>query len=87
MISITEDMQKEKNRLIWRCRLGNRELEILLIRYIEANFESMARTEQLTLHALLEHSNPDLNDWLVYGFPVEDDQLGLIVQKIRAFAT
>ncbi len=80
------DVRIEKNRLIWRCRQGTRELEILLIRYIDSCFDSMTRAEQLTLQALLEHSNPDLIDWLVYGATVHDSQFSLLIKKIRAFS-
>lgn len=86
MTECSKDARIEKNRLLWRCRQGTRELEILLIRYIDSCFDSMTRAEQLTLQALLEHSNPDLSDWLVYGAAVPDRKFSLLIRKIRTFA-
>ena len=86
MNECSKDARMEKNRLVWRCRQGTRELEILLIRYVDSCFDSMTKEEQLTLQSLLEHSNPDLNDWLVYGATVPDRQFSVLVQKIRTFA-
>ena len=51
-------------RLRWRCRRGRRELDLLLQRYLNEHYEQAGAAEQACFEALLECSDPELEDRL-----------------------
>ncbi|MDE0308820.1 MAG: succinate dehydrogenase assembly factor 2 [Acidiferrobacterales bacterium] len=71
------------NRLIWRCRLGSRELELILFRFLEHGYHSVSGSERRTFEKLLEHNHCDLNDWLVFGIQTYRDEYSDLIGKIR----
>ena len=75
--------REERNRLAWRCRQGSRELEIVLYRFLEHGYTSMNRQQQLDFQRLLEHSNSELTDWLLFGATGYDEMFSPVITKIR----
>ncbi len=73
----------EMNRLIWRCRQGSRELELILFRFLEYGYPSASITEKQAFEQLLEHNQSDLNDWLVFGIRTYDEAYSDLIGKIR----
>ena len=71
------------NRLIWRCRQGTRELELILFQFLEHGYPSITIEEQRAFNHLLEHNNSDLNDWLVLGIRTYDNAFSTLIEKIR----
>ncbi len=55
----------EKNRLIWACRRGMLELDILLSRFVEEHYDLLSEDEKLRFDVLLECEDQDLYNWLV----------------------
>ena len=47
-------------RLRWQCRRGMRELDDLLLGYLDRHFESAAEDEKQAFHALLDLPDPEL---------------------------
>jgi len=75
--------RQEMNRLIWRCRQGSRELELILFQFLEHGYPSISIEEQREFKQLLEHNNSDLNDWLVFGIRTYDDAYSTLIKNIR----
>ena len=61
----------EKNRLIWACRRGMLELDILLSRFVETRYEKLSDQDKLRFDVLLECEDQDLYNWLVKKIPPE----------------
>ena len=61
----------EKNRLIWACRRGMLELDILLSRFVETHYEKLSDQDKLRFDVLLECEDQDLYNWLVKKIPPE----------------
>ena len=76
---------REKNRMLWRCRQGTRELELLLSSYVEQHYESLTETDRQAFQSLLEFSNTQLNDWLLYGANTYADRFASVIHNIRSF--
>lgn len=70
-------------RLLWRCRRGAKELDILLTRYLEQQFGAMDDAALADFEALLECSDPDLLDWLTGRREPESEALKMLVTSIR----
>ncbi len=60
-----ETPSRELSRLRWRCRRGMRELDVLLIRYLEQEFQLASAAERDAFVQLLELPDPDLFGYLV----------------------
>jgi antitoxin CptB len=59
----------ELSRLRWRCRRGMRELDELLLRYVERRLPQAVRSERDAFARLLELPDPDLFGYLVGQAP------------------
>ena len=62
----------DRTRLRWLCRRGMKELDELLLRFIERDFDAAPESEQRAFAALLEHQDPELYA-LVCGRAEPDD--------------
>jgi antitoxin CptB len=61
-----------------------RELDVLLLRYLEREWSSAAAPHQAAFEALLSHQDPDILD-LLAGRVIPDDQaLHHVVQRLLA---
>ena len=55
----------EKARILWCCRRGMLELDLLLGRFMEIGFDSLDDAKKNTFKKILEESDPDLYAWLM----------------------
>ena len=55
----------EQRRLLWRCRRGMKELDLLLSRFARERFASAAPALQGDFAQFLELPDPDLAAWLL----------------------
>ena len=72
----------EKNRLIWACRRGMLELDILLSRFVETHYEKLSDQDKLRFDVLLECEDQDLYNWLVKKIPPESSTSERIIDVI-----
>jgi antitoxin CptB len=52
-------------KLKWRCRRGMKELDVLLIQYLEQNYDKASKKEQQAFENLLKLSDYDLYALLI----------------------
>jgi antitoxin CptB len=72
------------SRLRWRCRRGMRELDVMLIRYLDRAWETASSAERGVFVELVELQDPDLFGYLVgRDTPVEESQRAVIA-RIRS---
>lgn len=76
-------LDEEGRRLLWRCRRGMKELDILLERYVRSQVAAASPQERGTLTQLLELPDPVLADYLFGHIPVSDPRLARLVAAIR----
>ena len=55
----------EESRLRWQCRRGMRELDELLVRYLESVYPNADDDEKAAFQAVLALSDPELNAYLL----------------------
>jgi len=73
-------------RLRWRCRRGMRELDVLLMRYLDREFLHAPPAEQQAFEALLSAQDPEIVDWLGGHVPAENPHLRDVLQRLLAHA-
>ena len=66
-------------RLRWRCRRGTREMDLLLLRFLEQGYPRLSAGDQALFGALLDEADPDLYAWITgQAEPANPDYLPLI---------
>lgn len=61
----------EKNRLLWACRRGMLELDIILGQFVAHRYDTVSAEAQAEFEALLSCQDQDLFSWLVHKVPPE----------------
>jgi antitoxin CptB len=73
-------------RLRWRCRRGMRELDVLLLRYLDRAWDSASRCERDAFARLVDLPDPELLGYLVRRAEPAEDTLRAVVEAIRQLA-
>lgn len=76
----------ERSRLIWRCRRGIREMDILLLGYLENHYDDTSTEEQNIFEELLEETDLDILSWVMERTSPDEKYIKLIT-FIRESAT
>jgi antitoxin CptB len=74
----------EYKKLAWHSRRGMRELDLLLLPFVEQVLPRLHEEQQRLYQRLLEEEDQDLFSWLVQREPVPDARLQNLVDLIRA---
>ena len=77
------DAQREFSRLRWRCRRGMRELDELLVRYLEHDYAAASARERAAFERLLELQDPELLGYLVGRQTPPEEDLQRVVARLR----
>ncbi|MGI9331244.1 MAG: succinate dehydrogenase assembly factor 2 [Gammaproteobacteria bacterium] len=72
----------ELRRLRWRCRRGMRELDELLMAFMERTFESSSPAQQQAFEDLLSLQDPEILSLLTERVRSEDPDLHELVQRL-----
>ncbi len=76
--------EAEQRRLVWRCRRGLLELDIVLQRFVNGQFSSLSLREQQAFDALLEL--PDNDFWALISATetaYENGSMHSVITKLR----
>ena len=76
----------QRSRLIWRCRRGIREMDILLLDYLETHYDTATIENQNTFVELLEENDLDILSWIMEKTSPDEKYIKLI-KFIRESAT
>lgn len=79
---MTDD--RERERVLWRCRRGLLELDLLLQKFIERDYPSLSDREHAALARLLDTPDPELLDYCFGHAQPDDAELRELVRKIAA---
>ena len=71
-------------RLAWRCRRGTRELELLLLRWLQHGYGAADSGRRALFETLLELPEPELAGYLLGGARPTEPALGELIEAIRA---
>jgi antitoxin CptB len=74
---------EEFARLRWRCRRGMRELDVLLLRYLEEEYPRASPEERDAFARILELQDPEIFGYLVGRDSPAEASLRHVVVRIR----
>jgi len=72
--------------LIWSCRRGMLELDLILSRFLANGLALLTSSEREGFARLLTHPDPDLFSWLMGQALPDDAEIIHLVSTIRAYA-
>ena len=75
-------MDPEARALLWRCRRGMKELDVLLGRYAAAMLPRADAAERRALARLLERPDPELAGYLLGGEAPPEPEIAALVTRI-----
>ena len=74
----------DARRLLWRCRRGMKELDVLLERFAKGMLPTASPEERRVFERLLQLPDPMLVDYLLGQVIPEDAELARLLQRIVA---
>ncbi len=84
---VTPTLDQEARRLLWRCRRGMKELDVLLERFARRELPGASAGQRQTLARFLELPDPELVDYLLGQAIPPDRELANLVAQIAGFAS
>ena len=73
---------QELNKLRWRCRRGCKELDLLLLNYLEQRYPLADSKEQQTFQQLLDWEDRDLQGLMLKRDMPSDPHLAQLILRI-----
>ena len=77
-------MTPEDRRILWRCRRGTKELDVLLERFARDGYEQSTMEQKQAFARLLELPDPELTDYLFGYATPEEPELARLTQLIAS---
>ena len=77
------EREGELARLRWQCRRGMLELDEILDAYVRNRYLKAGAEEQDAFRRLLDHQDPELQQWLLLGAQPVDKGLAALVRVLR----
>lgn len=75
-----------QSQLVWRCRRGIRELDVLFGRFLESDYPALSEQEQLTFQDLLEVQDPVIMDWLFGKYDPESSEMISLIERLKVLS-
>lgn len=72
----------EESRLKWQCRRGMRELDELLVRYLEDSYPGDSEDDKAAFQAVLELADPELNAYLLQRQTPSSEPIARVINRI-----
>jgi len=72
-----------QSQLVWRCRRGIRELDVLFGRFLESEYPTLSTDEQLVFQQLLEVQDPVIMDWLFGKYDPEETAMKSLIDDLK----
>ncbi len=73
----------DPKQLVWRCRRGIRELDVLFGRFLEEQYPSLELSQKADFQRLLEVQDPIIMDWLFAKADPSDLGLRETIVRLR----
>ena len=77
-------MSEKKSRILWRCRRGIKEMDIVLQDFIKDSYDELNNENKSAFSKLLDEQDLDILNWILGKDKPEDTELIEIIKKIRS---
>jgi antitoxin CptB len=76
-------MSDKKSRLLWRCRRGIKEMDIIFQDFINHSYDQLTDDEKNAFSRLLDEQDLDILNWIMGKDKPYDNELVNIINTIR----
>lgn len=76
------DFDAKERAMYWHCRRGMKELDVILMPFMEKHYRQLAEEDQRRFALLLEQNDVDLLDWFLNRITPDDAELAVIVERV-----
>ena len=76
-------MEDNRSRLLWRCRRGIREMDIVLQEFLNQSYDTLSDTEKISFSKILNEADLDILNWIMEKDEPENDGVKNIIKLIR----
>ena len=76
----------DHKQLVWRCRRGVRELDVLLDKYLQSDYPKLDSAGKKAFERFLETQDPIIMDWLFGRSISEDSEIMIIMNRLKAIS-
>lgn len=73
----------EKSRVRWLCRRGMKELDVLLERFMAAEYDTLSLSQRAAFLDLLQQEDPDLWMLIMERQPPQNEEQAQLLDRIR----
>ena len=71
------------SRLLWRCRRGVKEMDLLLEVFVTRDYPGLDQEEQRLFEAFLEETDPDILSWILGRAEPDNAAYRRIVERLQ----
>jgi antitoxin CptB len=76
-----------RQRLMWQCRRGMLELDILLQGFVEQRYDGLSIADQHNFEKLLKYPDQQLIEYFLQQTEPDDKEIACLVESIREAVT
>jgi antitoxin CptB len=76
-------METDRSRILWRCRRGIREMDIVLQGFLDQSYDALSDNDKKIFSQLLDENDLDILNWLLGKDEPTSDDLKHIITLIR----
>jgi antitoxin CptB len=69
-------------RLVWRCRRGMKEIDLLLVAWLQGRYAAATAAERATFEAFLELPDPEIAGYLLGRATPTDSAIAALVTQL-----
>ena len=77
-------MSGDRDRLLWACRRGMLELDLLLMGFMERGYDRLTEADRATFARLLDTQDQQLLGWLLGHEEPDEKEFIPVIEAIRA---
>jgi antitoxin CptB len=77
---------RQRARLAWRCRRGMKELDLLLLAWLETAWPTASAAERMTFDQILDLPDPELAGYLLGHAQSSESRIASLVAALQALA-
>lgn len=79
MTNNSPELELKKKALLWQCRRGIKEIEVLLIPFLNQHFQNESTETQILFEELLAEEDLDIFEWFTRRVEPDNERIRTIV--------
>jgi len=74
----------EKSKLLWRCRRGVKELDVVFTKFVDSSYDGLNEQQKQAFSKLLDTEDPVILSYMLRQTVPNDAEMASIVEIVRS---